>query len=212
MIYYDIHTHKAPDISDDIAVVNSVVKEEMPSNKAEYRSYGIHPWYIEDIGKQMDLLQSLVVLPETVAVGEAGLDKLAEAGMPLQEKIFKEQAILAGELQKPLIIHCVKAWAELLAIKKDLSPQIPWIIHGFRSNKELAQQLLSHGFFLSFGENFNVEALKTAWPDSFFVETDESSAGIQNIYRLVASSLNIPIDVIASQLAENIKVRLGLFK
>ena len=103
----------------------------------------------------MDLLRVLVSGSGVVAIGEAGLDTLAESPMDLQKEVFLAQANLAEETHKPLIIHCVKAWADLIACKKAVKPEMPWIIHGFRGNGELASQLVRLGFYLSFGDRFN---------------------------------------------------------
>ena len=80
--------------------------------------------------------------------------------MDLQKEVFLAQANLAEETHKPLIIHCVKAWADLIACKKAVKPEMPWIIHGFRGNGELASQLVRLGFYLSFGDRFNPSALR----------------------------------------------------
>ena len=170
-----------------------------------YYSYGIHPWHIEDKDMQLMLLTEVVLHPSVVALGEAGLDKNIEAPMLLQTEIFTEQAKLAEDIGKPLIIHCVKAWDELLAIKKEINPQMPWIIHGFRGNELLADQLIKKGFRLSFGEKYNPEALRVAWPDHLFIETDESDKSIQEIYDDIAKSLNVSIDLLALTLRNNVK-------
>ena len=67
-----------------------------------------------------------------VAVGEAGFDKLTAAPMELQVRMFEKQVELSEKYRLPLIIHCVKAMDELLAVRKKLNPAQPWIWHGFR--------------------------------------------------------------------------------
>lgn len=170
-----------------------------------YYSYGIHPWYIEDKDRQLLLLTEALFDPAVVALGEAGLDKQIAIPMPLQIDIFIEQVKLSEEFAKPLIIHCVKAWDELLAIKKELQPRMPWIVHGFRGNAMLAQQLINKGFFLSFGARFNPEALHTAWPNCLFAETDESDLPITEIYANIATQLNVSIDLLALALRKRVK-------
>ena len=66
----------------------------------------------------MDLLRVLVSGSGVVAIGEAGLDTLAESPMDLQKEVFLAQANLAEETHKPLIIHCVKAWRISLPVKR----------------------------------------------------------------------------------------------
>ena len=127
MGYYDIHTHQMPFHKEDIAIINRIVSpmgDMQPGSLPDtvIRSYGIHPWYIYNVKEQMDLLRVLVSGSGVVAIGEAGLDTLAESPMDLQKEVFLAQANLAEETHKPLIIHCVKAWADLIACKKAVKP------------------------------------------------------------------------------------------
>lgn len=151
------------------------------------------------------LLTEALFDPSVVALGEAGLDKHIETPLSEQIEVFAEQVRLSEEFGKPLIIHCVKAWDELLAVKKDLNPQKPWIIHGFRGNGALAEQLIRKGFLLSFGAKFNPEALPVAWPDHILLETDEADSSIEEVYTDVANALGISIDLLALTLRKNVK-------
>ena len=211
MGYCDIHTHQMPFHKEDIAVINRIVSpmgDMQPGSLPDtvIRSYGIHPWYIYNVKEQMDLLRVLVSGSGVVAIGEAGLDTLAESPMDLQKEVFLAQANLAEETHKPLIIHCVKAWADLIACKKAVKPEMPWIIHGFRGNGELASQLVRLGFYLSFGDRFNPSALRAAWPDFLFLETDDKSIDIRGVYQNVAEALDIPEEKLRIQIAKNVSI------
>lgn len=205
MKYYDIHTHHLPSHQEDTAIINRIIgKDDRSAPEAAFLSCGIHPWYISDVEEQWKDLQLLAAAPEVVAIGEAGLDKLVSAPMNIQEEVFHRQIQLSEALQKPLIIHCVKAWPELIAIHKNVSCRMPWIIHGFRGNGELARQLLGRNFLLSFGAKFHTAALQAAWPHSFLAETDEAAADIRIVYEQMAAALSVPADLLASQLEENV--------
>lgn len=205
MIFYDIHTHHAPASPTVIAIVNSIIKEKELPNKGKYRSYGIHPWYIMDVDRQMALLRTFASLPETVAIGEVGLDKRAEAPFFLQEEVFQKQVFLAEEIKKPLIIHCVKAWQELISLKRKIKPSMAWILHGFRGKEQLVDQLLSEGFYFSFGKLFNPSAIKKTWPDHILTETDDKEIPIEEIYSTIAETMQLPLEVVVRQIAENSK-------
>ncbi len=206
MTYYDIHTHRKAE--GHVAVVNVLVRPgmDLSPEAGRFRSYGIHPRYIYDAEAQMDLLKDRVADPEAVAVGEAGFDKRSETPLALQEELFLRQAFLAEESAKPLIIHCVKAWAELIACKKRVAPESPWIIHGFRGNETLAAQLVRLGFYLSFGECFNAEALRVAWPGSIFAETDERPVDIRFVYQNMADALRVSEEELSVQIEKNISI------
>lgn len=206
MTYYDIHTHQPSVHLEDFTIVNTIIKEGCDlSLPDQWCSVGIHPWYIYNVREQISSLESVVSSSVVVAIGEAGLDKLINIPLDVQQDVFMRQAILAEKINKPLIIHCVKAWTELIAIKKTIKPHVPWIIHGFRGNGELAQQLISQGFFLSFGEHSNPAALLAAWPDRIFAETDDKEIDIRYVYQQIASSLHLSLEELAAGLENNMR-------
>ena len=141
-------------------------------------------------------LEELVRHPQVLAVGEAGLDKLADAPMDLQVEVFRCQACLAEEVGKPLVIHLVKAVDELLKVKRDLRPSNPWIIHGFRGKAALVEEYLKHGFYLSFGEKYQEVAL--------FIETDESEVSIGELYARAAEVRGISPEELGETLRRNV--------
>lgn len=207
MLFCDIHTHQTESAGDRLVIVNkSVDLNQAPCFLPGcYYSYGIHPWYITDVDRQMARLAEGLLDPAVVALGEAGLDKYAKQPMSRQVDVFERQASLSEELGKPLVIHCVKAWDELLAIKKSVNPRMPWVIHGFRGNRNLAGQLISKGFFLSFGALFNPEALAVAYPNSLLTETDESAVEIADVYQRIAADLSVSIEALSWVVRANVK-------
>ena len=208
--YYDIHTHSAQAAVPEgvVACYNIIVGRgalsDVPSRKPV--SCGIHPWYIREDGveEQLAEFRKLVRNEQVVMIGEAGLDKQVSVPFDLQVKIFGEQIRFSEELGKPLIIHCVKAWEELIVIHKKRGPAMPWIIHGFRKKGEQAGQLLKQGFHLSLGECFQESALRQAWPERLLIETDESSCSIQDIDQRVASALQIPVTELGKQVEQTV--------
>ena len=98
----------------------------------------------------------------------------------------------------------VKAADLLLAEKKKLHPQVPWVIHGFRGKPQEAEQLLKAGLYLSFGEHYNVETLRSTPLDRLFLETDEAICGIDVIYNKVASDLSIEVEELKEAVKKNI--------
>lgn len=205
MDYLDVHTHQQPTDPQVMAIVSTLVQavgEEV--GEIPYRSYGIHPCRIEGDGEaQWKLLQQWTKQPTCVAIGEAGLDRLSSCPMERQVLLFERQARLAEELGKPLIIHCVRAWEELIACRKAIRPQQPWFIHGFRGKAPLANQLLRQGFYLSLGCYFQQEAAQAAWPERLFLETDEAGVPIQAVYERVAEALAIDLQALCDQIQRN---------
>ncbi|MDE5929471.1 MAG: TatD family hydrolase, partial [Muribaculaceae bacterium] len=108
-------------------------------------------------------------------IGECGLDALRGPDMALQREVFLKHIGLSEALGKPLLIHAVRCWPELIALRHNLNPAQEWIIHGFRGKAELAAELLRHGFSLSFGLKYNEDAFRLTPPERRYRETDTVS-------------------------------------
>ena len=204
--YPDIHTHRpAPAAGGGFRLINASPADFAPQAGCLY-SVGLHPWTLTADGPGPDewaRLAEAVRLPQVLAVGEAGLDKLAEAPLEVQEAVLARQARLAEETGKPLVVHLVRAADELLRLRKRLRPRMPWVIHGFRGKEQLAAEWVRHGLYLSFGAQFRAEALRAVPLDRLFLETDESSAPIGTLYERAAALLGSPVQSLRQALAEN---------
>ncbi len=207
MAYYNIHTHYPTTHPEDISIINILIRggESYHLEDGQNYSAGIHPWYINNIRQQLDELERLCTHPDIVAIGEAGFDKIRGGTPDVQQEAFQTQALLAEKVNKPLIIHCVKAYDEIIKNKKVIKPQVPWIIHGFRGNGKQAEQLLRQGFYLSFGQYFNPKALKVVYPDYLFAETDDADIDIRSVYQQITENLSYPVEETISSLTLNIK-------
>ena len=208
--YIDIHTHHDnTDVS--IISIKSVIAGINTPTDNNWFSAGIHPWYLNE--NYLTELEKLVTQPNCLAVGECGLDMMPSIikkySLQYQKKIFLAQAELAEQYQKPLIIHCVKCFDKLSAIKKSFNPKVPWIIHGFNKGKELAGQLTDAGFYLSFGSQLfaiekNCKALQSTPLNRIFLETDEQTTyNINHIYQKVAKITNIDLHDLQRQIHLN---------
>jgi TatD DNase family protein len=138
-------------------------------------------------------------MSECFALGECGLDKRIEIPLALQIEVFEKQIALAEKYQKPLVLHLVAAFDELIEIKKRLKITVPIIIHGFSKNEQVAKQLIYNGFYLSFGKyllrNPDLETVFKSVPnDRFFLETDTIEETLEEVYILAAKYKNIKIE------------------
>jgi len=210
--YIDIHTHGGKP-SPGIFVVENLMAHEgrMPSETEGMAfSMGIHPWFLDEtnISPQLSLVKEISTGTDLIAIGEAGFDKLRGPSPEIQRKAFEEQAEIAETVKKPLFIHCVRAWEELLQAHKRLHPVMPWIIHGFRGKKELARQLISRNMYISFWFDFIIrpessELVRSLPSDRIFLETDGSDVDIREIYRKVAADIGINVEELKSVISGN---------
>lgn len=171
-------------------------------------SIGIHPWFLNEktIDKELVLVEKKIEHPNCLAIGECGLDKLTKTNFDFQKLVFKKQILLAEQYQKPVIIHCVKAFQEIIEIKKELNPNQIWILHGYAKGKQLAESLIKNGIVLSFGaailKNMRVQKLMTEiLAPHFLIETDDSSVTIQEIYQKIATLRKIELSELKKQIS-----------
>lgn len=201
----DVHTHHLP--SDSSSALLSCFMHDCPlPEKAKYLAAGIHPWYItqKNYQKQLTWVESMLTDRRVIALGETGLDKHCSTPFELQTEVFRHMISLADKHYLPLFIHAVKSTEELIALKKELRPRNPWIIHGFRGKKELAQSLIRQGCYLSFGEKYNSDSLLVTPIEKLLLETDESSVSIEELYSRVALQKSISPDALITNIQETV--------
>ncbi len=208
MFYYNLHTHKYTNDATVLELVNQYPWEF--DNTIPQYSIGIHPWYIKEERLESDLktIEEKLQLKQCLALGECGLDKRIEVPMTLQIEVFEKQISLAEKYQRPLILHLVAAFDELIEIKKRLKVSVPIIIHGFSKNEQVAKQLLANGFYLSFGkyllQNPELKEVFQKVPnDRFFLETDTIEKSLEEVYLLAAQYKSMTLEQMKSQVSVN---------
>jgi TatD DNase family protein len=190
-MFVDIHTHNR--ISNKgVCIYNLTLaeaEESVESSTEGYFSVGLHPWdsekYTDDL---FATIEKLSTNKNILAIGECGLDKNTKTPFEKQLAIFKKQVVLSELIRKPLIIHCVGYYNELLDLMKKMNPEQLWIVHGFRGKPELAKQLLNAGCALSYGEHFNAASVRITPFKKLFIETDESLLPITELYCKIAAA------------------------
>lgn len=196
MEFFNFHTHQFTNQSHILEMVNQYPQDFDAS--IPFYSIGIHPWYIKEnqIEADLKIIEEKLVLENCLAIGECGLDKRIEIPLEQQVLVFEKQLALAEKLKKPVVIHCVAAFQEVITIKKKLKISVPMIIHGFSKNSQIASQLIKEGFYISFGKyllrNPDLKAVFQEIPnDRFFLETDTIEETIEEVYNLASEYKNI---------------------
>ena len=185
--------------------------DEFESSQNDWISVGIHPWYADadNWEGQLRTVERLATDEQVVAIGECGLDRLIELPLEKQLMILEAQVRLAERVQKPVIIHCVRAFNELLQWKKRRKPSVPLIIHGFNNKPEIARQLITHDFYFSLGTALLQSAsnakkvLKMIPVAKLFLENDDSDISIEMVYEVAAIQLEMPVSALKNQIWTN---------
>ncbi|WPR72977.1 TatD family hydrolase [Flavobacterium sp. NG2] len=208
MNYFNLHTHTFTNQLEVLELVNQY-PQEFDSSLTSY-SIGIHPLFIDQgrLESDFQILEKMVSLPECLAIGECGLDKRSETSFEQQLEVLERQLLIAEKHQKPVVIHCVLAFQELVQLKAKLQITTPIIIHGFSKKEQLAKQLIDNGFYLSFGKNLlknpDLKTVFLSTPNTkYFLETDMIDEGIQEVYALAAKYKEVTVTEIQNQVNHN---------
>jgi TatD DNase family protein len=205
--FINIHTHK-PDFEHS-SILNITDITNWPKGK-QYKSSGIHPWDIAkiDLETQLQNIEDLCKVKKILALGEIGIDRTIQTSYAIQKEVFIKQLTIANQYNLPVIIHCVKAWSDLLSIRKNGKHKTPWIFHGFTGNLQTANQLIKSGVYLSFGLKLLQsqklqETFKQIPTEFIFFENDDSDTKIEDIYKKAAELYDICIDELKIEIHHN---------
>ncbi len=152
-------------------------------------------------------LENLSGQPNLLAIGETGLDKVCSADYQVQKEIFELHLNMAEKLNKPLIIHAVKSWNDLLIYLK--RSNVICILHGYTEGITLTRQLIDLGCCFSIGNSVkNIsprqrEAIQMIPVTSLFLESDDSKESIIEIYRKVSEIADLSLDELKIQIYKN---------
>ena len=133
---------------------------------------------------------------------------MIEVDEDLQEEVFERQIYWANEINKPLIIHCVRRFSRLLHFQK--IAKVPMILHGYNKRKTIGEDLLKHQFYLSFGKsvlyNVNLQDFLRHLPlERMFLESDSAYFEIEELYHKVASLKNMEMNELTQKIRENLQ-------
>jgi len=172
-------------------------------------SIGIHPKDINmnSIENQFNWVESNIS-ENCFAIGECGLDSFVEIDQKIQEEVFLRQIKFANDIKKPVIIHCVRKFYEVISYKKYAKQ--PMIIHGFNKKQSIAEDLLKNNFYLSFGKavlyNLSLQNILKITPlDKIFLETDNDDFDIEELYLKVSEIKEISLESLNKQIIENLE-------
>ena len=146
---------------------------------------GLHPMFIHE--ENREALEKELSAGGVIAVGETGLDYYnSRKERAEQISVFKYQLNLAIEYDLPVIIHCRKAYDDLLKICKEF-PRINGVIHSCSCSSEQIKPFLELGYYISFSgtitrnKSLKVKKLAAVVPlDKMLVETDSPFIGTRN--------------------------------
>ncbi|WP_278378699.1 TatD family hydrolase [Chryseobacterium arthrosphaerae] len=202
MEFFDFHHHKK-------YIRNGIYNLDIEGIPPDFPySIGIHPKDIaaDDLEMQFSWMKGMM-FNNCFAIGECGLDSLVPVDQKIQEEVFLRQINIANEIKKPIIVHCVRKFYEVISFRKKTSQ--PMIIHGFNKKQRIASDLLANNFYLSFGKavlyNLSLQdILKNTPLNQFFLETDNEDFNIEELYVKVSEIKGITLEQLNEQILDNL--------
>lgn len=182
-VFCDIHTHhpRADRLSPTMA--------------------GVHPWDAECYTAIPDLSAADMV-------GETGLDYATDIDREAQKRLLHLHLAEAERLDKAVVVHCVKAFEELMKIVANYHLR-GLLFHGFIGSTQQAKRCFERGYYLSFGERSlcsprTREVIATAPAERLFVESDDNAnCDIEELYRQIALLRNTSVEELRKQAITN---------
>lgn len=204
----DIHTHNPQAGGIAIRSHRMGIGEPVPLKPF---SEGIHPWDASLVAEPLALVQELRNDP-IIAVGEIGLDRL-HPDIPLQTELFRRQLIVAHELDLPVIIHCVKAFEDVMSELHSVGHK-KIIFHGYTGSGQQTKRVYDEGYYISLGKVSlgsarTITGLKGFPVERMFLETDDSGLEIAAIYRQASIALDIGMEKLTDIMYSNYKELFG---
>lgn len=208
---YNVHAHERAGTEQEVETIwNKSLSAEWIKPFEESRKYsiGIHPYDInsEDYNKMVQDIDTHLLDPQIAAIGECGLDARLEVAMDVQLEVFRTHIEWAECIQRPLIIHCVRAYHLLNDLKE---VRVPVIFHGVNVRWSIVESWVKRGTFLSYGAAILRDAssaqetfMRTPL-SQIFLETDDTDVEMHSIYEKAAELKQISIEEVILQVQKN---------
>jgi TatD DNase family protein len=188
---------------------------------------------VDDLEKDLAIIEELAKHPRVRAIGETGLD-FFRTPPELQEKqkySFRRHIALAKSVDKALVIHDRDAHRALLDLLLEEGAPKTTIFHCYSGDEVMAQECIEAGYVLSFAGTLTFknapalrEAVKLVPPELLLVETDSpflapaphrgalnKPSQIPNILRFMAEVRGDDLDSLCAQISQNAERVFGSF-
>lgn len=213
--FLNFHAHQQLPADKEIIIQSKFLQEDLIANSGDkiFFTSGLHPWHADvlDLKDIESRLVDLLNQNKIFAVGEIGIDKLKGPSMDIQMEVLNLQLDIAKDFNMPVIIHSVKAHNEILKFRLDKNQKEPWVIHHFNGSKQMALDLIDHGFYLSLSHHIqNTQSrlskyLKNLPLERIFLETDDFDVDIKSLYKTAAEAYQVSEEKLKKQIMLNAK-------
>lgn len=174
-------------------------------------SFGLHPWWQKERTQDWPgRLEAILRAQPEAGIGETGLDRWMPApDLVDQSAVLEIHLELARQLQRPISLHCLKAWPELKSVfcRQPLLPQ-GFLLHSYAAPPEMTDFWVKAGAYFSFSPAFlhpRKRAQRAAFVavplDRLLLETDAPDMAppveleLQPLHSPTGERLNHPVNL-----------------
>ena len=188
---------------------------------------------VEDLEKDLMVIEELAANPRVRAIGETGLDffRTPENLRDRQKYSFARHIKMAKEHKKALVIHDRDSHRAVLDLLIQEGAPANTIFHCYSGDAEMAKECIANDYILSFAGTVTFknapelrEAVVLVPIEQLLVETDSpflapmpnrgalnTPAQIPNTLRVIADLRNESVDYLAGAISENAERIFGKF-
>ena len=188
---------------------------------------------VEDLEKDLKVIEELAANPRVRAIGETGLDffRTPENLRDRQKYSFTRHIKMAKEHKKALVIHDRDSHRAVLDLLIQEGAPANTIFHCYSGDAEMAKECIANDYILSFAGTVTFknapelrEAVVLVPIEQLLVETDSpflapmpnrgalnTPAQIPNTLRVIADLRNESVDYLAGAISENAERIFGKF-
>jgi TatD DNase family protein len=188
---------------------------------------------VEDLEKDLQIIEELAANPRVRAIGETGLDffRTPENLRDRQKYSFARHIKMAKEHKKALVIHDRDSHRAVLDLLIQEGAPANTIFHCYSGDAQMAKECIANEYILSFAGTVTFknapelrEAVVLVPIEQLLVETDSpflapmpnrgalnTPAQIPNTLRVIADLRNESVDYLAGAISENAERIFGKF-
>ena len=145
-------------------IVNGTCEQDWPKVDSLHKAhpeqispaFGLHPWKTGARSKEwQEKLRHFLLENPQASIGECGLDLwMRDADINDQIEVLKVHMQLSREFERPLTIHCLKAWPQFIELLESSPPLPDFLLHAFNGPREHVPSLCRQGAHFSFSGYF----------------------------------------------------------
>ncbi len=208
LAFIDFHTHNVTGVVAPRAIASYSLPQIIDRPEGQYYSVGLHPWDTARSNAYRSVEETLIKYladEYCLALGEVGLDRLRGASLGVQTELLALQLHLCARLHKPVVIHCVRAWSELLSVFRKVKFPGNKAVHGYRGSLAILERLLDDGWYISAGFYTPAETILRIPLARLLLETDDTKQPIATLYAQTAQLLDSTVEDLQTMVMSNIR-------